>query len=754
MRCYGTVIALSCATAVILSAAMPARAETWALLVGVSKYRSPTIASLKFPSKDAQALKDAFVNIGKVPDSHIKLLTDDEATRDNILSGVTTFLKSNVKPGDDVLISFAGHGVAKGVGLDAKSYFLGTDALGGSKAQLESSAVSLRDLCSKISELPARQFVLLDDACREDPTPGRRLKPNSRTDTQTQDTQIVPKEGMRATSVTFYACQVGQRAYEDATKEHGVFTYYILEAIKKAAGADANGRIEMGVLASYVSQEVTNWAKSASIDQTPELTSNYLDTGVTDPVYVLKVPKGTSSPVTPLKPVLVIDSDPDTAVIYLNGAEVKQMPAEMKEGENTVRVAAVGFKDLEKKISALPGYQYQMIATLTPSGSGAPSNSSVTAQMQEAQTLESQSRWDDAIIKYQALTREKYAPAYERLAALQQRQGLSADDKSNWSRGLNEAISTLVRMNRETTPSAHSYYLLSRAYSSFALRDAARVDPKPEPEKRGGDVNIGGIKIPGGIFGGKKKKPEQPAVTEPAKAGEYRVPENGGAAAALARKAADDATQIDAKVEDSYLAQGFSMLASDRDGKSEDDTIAAFHNAVTAAPNDAVANYGLGYGQFFFSKFHKNKGERDQHLQDAITSLNKAIELRPNFFEALRVRGTCNHFLGNRNEAARDYEAANANRGSATDPDEVASVNVSQSVLLRQQAAGEKGERKQDLMNASDGYNEDAKEIARDLNIALRILRIGGFPSSLGSFLPRDLQGVFGQFNPFARFGL
>src|SRR3954468_21907853 len=92
-----------------------ARADTWGLLIGVSKYKNPTITSLNYPASDATALRDVLTDktLGNVPADHVKLIVDEEATRDNILAAVSGFLTQNVKRGDSIIVSLAGHGVAK-----------------------------------------------------------------------------------------------------------------------------------------------------------------------------------------------------------------------------------------------------------------------------------------------------------------------------------------------------------------------------------------------------------------------------------------------------------------------------------------------------------------------------------------------------------------------------------------------------------------------------------------------------------------
>src|SRR4028118_2273646 len=101
-------------------------ANKWALLVGVSKYQNTTlITSLNYPSADAKAMAEVLMDpqLGGLPKSNVRLLTDNEATRANILGAVDSFLKPNVKPGDQVIIFLPGHGIARGAGPEARGFF-------------------------------------------------------------------------------------------------------------------------------------------------------------------------------------------------------------------------------------------------------------------------------------------------------------------------------------------------------------------------------------------------------------------------------------------------------------------------------------------------------------------------------------------------------------------------------------------------------------------------------------------------------
>src|SRR6266511_4118891 len=165
----------------------------WALLIGVSDYPG-TIQDLKFPGADARSIKDLLISSAGFAEDRVRLLTDD------------------------------------GVG--------------------ESTAIDMEDLSRKLSALKASQFTVFYDACREDPFPGRGLKGNTLTDVTARILTLTPTRLPESrteppTSVIFYACQIGERAYENAKLQHGVFTYYILRGLQELA-ARPDGGVDAG----------------------------------------------------------------------------------------------------------------------------------------------------------------------------------------------------------------------------------------------------------------------------------------------------------------------------------------------------------------------------------------------------------------------------------------------------------------------------------------------------------------------------
>src|SRR5215216_5831098 len=273
--------------------------DQWALLVGISQYPGQ-IQSLTFPRNDARAIKDMLVKDARFREDHIKLLTDDgqgdqKATKQNIYAAIDQYLAGRVQPNHQIIVFLAGHGIVRGLGAQAKSYFLPVDVDAQTKDSLERTGLDLEELARKLSALKAAQFTLFIDACREDPFPGRGIKGNTMTDVMTRSLRVVPKEAQAGgaalpTSIVFYACQVGERAYEDPKLEHGVFTYFILNGIRDLA-RNPDGRVEAGQLASYLRDNVQKWATEFqarakfAAEQTPTMTA----TEVRGPMFVVRL---------------------------------------------------------------------------------------------------------------------------------------------------------------------------------------------------------------------------------------------------------------------------------------------------------------------------------------------------------------------------------------------------------------------------------------------------------------------------------
>jgi hypothetical protein len=685
--------------------------KTWALLVGVSQYQNSGISSLKFPAKDAQGLREALINpqLGGLSATQVLVLTDEKATREGIMGAVGSFLRPNVQAGDKVVVFLAGHGVAKGAGLNSKSYLLPSDVRGLTTAALENSAVPLRALADDLATLPASQFVVFVDACREDPTPGRGLKGNSLSDVMSRGIAVVPRD-QNAQSATFFACSIGQRAFEDPKYGHGVFTNWILEGLSQGAIAQKpDGAIDMGRLSSYVSQRVTQWAKDTSasgdfeVSQTPELIAAR---PLEAPMVFLRVRRAPSeTPFTPLPPRLTVAASPEGAQVSINGTRAgvgiveRALPS---EGDYNITVSAPGYAPVSRSVKAMGGYEQQLVVQLEPTGVGgapdAPGDRATDFYNRATEAL-AREQWEIAEQGLGAAigANPKFGAAYEALFDLHRLQNRNAD-----------AIADVLGLLATSPRSAQTLSLVSRAYTQYALRGA-------------GEANSTARMTPIAGFG---------------------APKNEADAAKLAVRAATEAIALDANYPAANNAQGYALAALDTKGKNKRAALAAWGKAAFLDPTDATNHLGLGYGIRFYASQLSKKEEKQAELNRAVAALNEAVRLRPGYYEAHRELAFCYLELEDTPAALRECRLARSYRGAASDINEIVGIEVAMSGLHAKAAQNSTGEKKAANEAASAGYLSEAKETAPNGNLkaAMSILGAAGVSTSLVSYLPSELR--------------
>jgi tetratricopeptide (TPR) repeat protein/uncharacterized caspase-like protein len=454
-----------------------ANPNQWALLIGVGDYPGTTV-DLKYPGADARSIKDLLVSSAGFAEDHVRLLTDDgvgesRATKQNIFSTIDQYLGPRVQSGHEIIIFLAGHGIVDGVGTQARSYFLSVDTDIQSKETVARTAIDMEELTRKVSALKASQFTIFYDACREDPSPGRGFKGNPLTDVTARILTLAPTRVQQvrtetATSVVFYACQIGERAFESQQLQHGVFTYYILRGLRELADRP-DGRVEAGRLAGYLSENVRKWSQEAKNPFGQNQNPTMVATDVRGPVMVARVlPLSANVPATPAVSGIRLATYPEGATISINGQQAGRGPIQkdLPPNQYTVRAELPGFQPSETRISVIPGYRQEFTINLQASAG----NSNYEKGVQ----FERQQLWPQAIASYQQALRDDQnsEPVYESLAQVYVKNGR-----------YREAVDLLTVAAQKFPDNALILARRSRAQSAMRLGDdllAASVGPQPE----------------------------------------------------------------------------------------------------------------------------------------------------------------------------------------------------------------------------------------------------------------------------------
>jgi tetratricopeptide (TPR) repeat protein len=662
--------------------------KQWALLVGVSQYPGQ-IQSLRFPRDDARAIKDLLVASAGFSEDHIRLLTDDgagdaKATRQNILAAVDSFAP-RVQPGHEVIVFLAGHGIARGLGLQAKSYFLPVDVDAQSKESFERTGVDLEDLARRLSALKASQFTIFIDACREDPFPGRGIKGNTMTDVMSRGLRIAPStarpDGLPPTSIVFYACNVGERAYEDPQLKHGVFTYYILEGVRSVANRP-DGLVEAGYLADFLKKNVQKWtadfqsrAKFA-VEQTPMMVAME----VHGPTVIVRMSQPSDSPPSaPTTSRVVLATSPKDASVSLNGKVLGTAPLEkeLQPGQYTVLAESQGFQPTETKITVVAGYQQEFTITLKPSTSN--------ASYEKGVQFEAQKLWPQAVASYEQAIREDptSVAAYERLANAYMAAARYRD-----------AVDLLTGASEKLPDDAALLARRSRALSEWAVRDEtqdASTNPRPSKGINQKDANKEALR-----------------------------------AAELAAKKAPDLAIVN-------LALGYAYTLEERDRPK---AISAFVRASTISPDDPEGYFGVGYSYRLMKQYPQ-----------AVPQLKKALELRPDYYEAHRELAYCYHSSGDNDRAITEYNTASAYQSETNNSGEMAGNHLALSALYTEKGQRMGGPDGDAIGKAGKGHETEARGYDPTLKAAIKVLTASGVSYRMQAYLPSEVRGLINTGN-------
>jgi hypothetical protein len=216
------------------------------LAIGVAKYQDTTL-NLNFPAKDAGDFTRSWDSQKNklFREVVVKLITNENATRDNIMDGLE-WLQKQVTQKDTAIAFFAGHGMNDPV--TGQFYFLPFNA---NLDAVKRTMVANSDITSTLDALPGKRILFMD-ACHSASVSGR---------TQTRglvDIGAMRKEMEAAGSGTliFAAASGRQGAQENQEWGNGAFTKSLLEGLGGQADDRKTGRVTVSMLNAYITERV------------------------------------------------------------------------------------------------------------------------------------------------------------------------------------------------------------------------------------------------------------------------------------------------------------------------------------------------------------------------------------------------------------------------------------------------------------------------------------------------------------------
>ena len=227
--------------------------KIWAVIVGVARYQHMPV--LKYTDDDAYHTY-AFLKSpegGALPDSQIRVLIDEDATRGNILRTMrNVFLRADEN--DVVILYFSGHGLP--------GSFLPVDFNG------FNNKVKHEDIKNIFKASKAKHKLCLADACHSGTLTAMRSIPLENTlkkfysafDNSTGGTALL------------MSSKGEEYSLEDQGLRQGIFSHFLIRGLKGEADKNKNKIITVQELYDFVFKKVRNYTGNA---QSPTLTGVY-----------------------------------------------------------------------------------------------------------------------------------------------------------------------------------------------------------------------------------------------------------------------------------------------------------------------------------------------------------------------------------------------------------------------------------------------------------------------------------------------
>jgi len=238
--------------------------NSYALIIGIDKYQN--VQNLNYAVKDAESIHDILVNTFDFPEFNIKLLKNEEATKQNILKSFSDITKkADYK--DRVLIYFAGHGATDDLPEGGEmGYLLPVD---GDKDDLFLSSIAMDDL-KRISLMSkAKHLLYLVDACY-----GGIAAIGSRGLDSKSTPNFIEKITKNKSRQIITAGGRGEEVIEKSEWGHSAFTLNLIRGLKEGnADLNADSYITANELGMFLREKVTIDSENQQTPQYGRMTS-------------------------------------------------------------------------------------------------------------------------------------------------------------------------------------------------------------------------------------------------------------------------------------------------------------------------------------------------------------------------------------------------------------------------------------------------------------------------------------------------
>ena len=230
----------------------------WSLVIGVSSYTS--MQSLKYADDDAYKVYSFLKSPegGGVKDENIRLLIDEDATKQNILRNLNEIV-SKADSNDVIFFYFSGHGL-EGAFLP---FDYGKQSWTNGKLMKDTSnVINHRNLADIFANSKAKQKLCFADACHSGSLTMSKSAVNG------FNSYYKALEETQGGLALFTSSKTREISLEHKGVRQGVFSHYLIEGLYGEADQNQDYVITIAELYDYVSENVksyTNYQQSPTI---------------------------------------------------------------------------------------------------------------------------------------------------------------------------------------------------------------------------------------------------------------------------------------------------------------------------------------------------------------------------------------------------------------------------------------------------------------------------------------------------------
>ena len=260
-------------------------ADRWALIIGIGSFADKNIEPLRYTASDAQSFQDALLDpkVGRFKAANVHSLLNEQATRKNIMIQLN-WLARSAGPDDMVVVYVATHGSSRDVDTADVNYIITHDTeIGPGKDPdpdtLFATALPMMDIANEVAtRVKARRAAIFLDTCYSGNAASKNVKliaPGIANSAPSAATLDHIKQG--AGRMVFAASGTEEESLESESLKHGLFTYFLVEALRKEGGSAPLSQI-FDYTEKHVSARAATEFKQYQLQQNPVMSRSEDDT--------------------------------------------------------------------------------------------------------------------------------------------------------------------------------------------------------------------------------------------------------------------------------------------------------------------------------------------------------------------------------------------------------------------------------------------------------------------------------------------